>query len=145
MTKPITTTLNAVRPYLKAHWKQLLKHLGKTKTDDEPLRFSTIAEAVGVHTAYRCLDSLSQEHNPLIWKLKDDATDRVLHIFEKKFPGDTRFKEAVQATRDYADGKITKKQFDGVQTSWTEPNDVAKTCWDNQEKTHGELLIQRFG
>jgi hypothetical protein len=45
----ITTTLNAIRKHhpCKEGWEKLLKHLGKTKADDEPLAFVAILDSNG--------------------------------------------------------------------------------------------------
>ncbi len=131
MTVPITTTLNAVCPYLKANWEGrnyfgitkaeyerrleqnweiLRKHLGKTE-GDEQLKFSTIMEAVGLEPAYHCLHALSEEHQSFVLNFEADVAERVLPIFEKQYPDDKRPREAIQAKRDYADGKITKEKL----------------------------------
>ena len=53
------TTLNKIRAYspCQSGWKKLLKHLGKTKADDEPLQFLTILESNGLDDALWCLRS----------------------------------------------------------------------------------------
>ena len=40
-----------------------------------------------------------------------DCAERVLHIYEKKHPDDGRPRKAIQAARDYANGKITKNEL----------------------------------
>ena len=53
------TTLNKIRAYspCQSGWEKLLKHLGKTKADDEPLQFLTILESNGLDDALWCLRS----------------------------------------------------------------------------------------
>lgn len=53
---PITTTLNRIRAHgpCKDGWEKLLKHLGKTKADDEPLPFSVILKSNGIDDALWC-------------------------------------------------------------------------------------------
>ncbi len=194
MTVPITTTLNAVCPCLakvdqytaKPAWDRLLEHLGKTEPDDEPLKFSTILEATGrgqtsrdtdtrVYPAYECLHSLSKEHEPSVLRLMADVAESVLPIFEKQCPDDKRPREAIQATRDYADGKITQDELKekrqaanksgynlgngfASQAAWSAAChnaggvvgcaylvDVDETLAKSKEKARGELLIKRFG
>ena len=52
----ITTTLNRIREHgpCADGWAKLLKHLGKTHADDEPLPFETILESNGLDDALWC-------------------------------------------------------------------------------------------
>lgn len=54
------TTLNKIRNKYpcESGWEQLLKHLGKTKADDEQLSFKTILESNGLDDAIWCLKSV---------------------------------------------------------------------------------------
>ena len=65
----ITTTLNAIRKHsLCANgWTKLLKHLGKTQADDEPLPFVTILDSNGLDDALWCTRA-APEHAK-IWRL----------------------------------------------------------------------------
>ena len=51
------TTLNQIRDCgpCELGWRKLLKHLGKTKSDDEPLSILTILESNGLDDALWCL------------------------------------------------------------------------------------------
>ncbi len=112
MNKPITTTLNAVRECLLPDYLALLlKGLGKTEPDDEPLRFSTIMKATHFYIAYRCLESLPKEHEPSILRLIADKCERIVPLFKKQYPQSILVQHSIQATRNYAEGKITKKQW----------------------------------
>lgn len=60
---PITTTLNDAYKQLGLDWTiQLLKFLGKTKLDDDPLKFSTIADAIGMGGARKALQALYERN-----------------------------------------------------------------------------------
>jgi hypothetical protein len=52
----LTTTLNRIREHhpCTEGWEKLLKHLGKTQADDEPLPYSTIVESNGLMDALWC-------------------------------------------------------------------------------------------
>lgn len=54
------TTLNEIREYGPStqDWQRLLKYLGKTKADDEPLSFKTILDSNGFDTAIWALRSI---------------------------------------------------------------------------------------
>jgi hypothetical protein len=51
----MVTTLNKIRPHhpCASGWAKLLKHLGKTQPDDEPVLFSVIVESNGLDDALR--------------------------------------------------------------------------------------------
>jgi hypothetical protein len=65
----ITTTLNAIREQSPCSygWAKLLKNLGKTQADDEPLPFVTILDSNGLDDALWCTRA-APEHNK-IWRL----------------------------------------------------------------------------
>ena len=104
-----TITLKQIRKHSLCQdgWENLLEHLGKTKADDEPLKFSEILESNGLDDAIWCLRALPKEHDGKIRCLTADFAERVLHIFEEKYPDDKRPREAIQGARDYVEGKIT--------------------------------------
>ena len=55
------TTLNQIRSHRPCSdgWETLLKHLGKTQPDDEPLSFATILESNGFDDALWCLRTVA--------------------------------------------------------------------------------------
>jgi len=65
----ITTTLNAIREESPCAdgWTKLLKNLGKTRADNEPLSFVTILDSNGLDDALWCTRA-APEHNK-IWRL----------------------------------------------------------------------------
>ena len=46
-----------------------------------------------------------------IYRIRADVAEMVLPIWEKQYPDDKRPGEAIQAARDFADGKITKVEL----------------------------------
>jgi hypothetical protein len=56
MSDQLITALNKIRARgpCKSGWKKLLKHLGKTEADDEPLPFSVILDSNGLDDALWC-------------------------------------------------------------------------------------------
>ena len=65
----ITTTLNRIREHdpCKCGWEKLLKYLGKTQADDEPLPFSVIVESNGIQDALWCCRAEPQHSK--VWRL----------------------------------------------------------------------------
>lgn len=51
------TTLNKIRKHFPcaSGWTKLLKHLGKTQADDEPISILTIMNSNGLYDALWCL------------------------------------------------------------------------------------------
>jgi hypothetical protein len=60
-----TTTLKAIRKHdpCKNGWEKLLKHLGKTKADSEPLSLLTILDSNGLDDALWCLRTMPEHDN----------------------------------------------------------------------------------
>ena len=104
-----TVTLKQIRKHSPCQdgWEKLLKHKGKTKADNDPIKFSEILENNGLDDALWCLRALPKEHRSKIRHLAADYAERALPIFEKTYPDDKRPREAIQGVRDYVEGKIT--------------------------------------
>ena len=153
-----TITLKQIRKHSPCQdgWEKLLEHLGKTKADDEPLKFSTILESNGSGDAIWCLRALPEEHSGKIRYLAADFAERVLHIFEEKHPNDKRPREAIQGVRDYVEGKITLDELKVFRRAAADAADAAADAADyaadaaadtrkTEIKAQGELLIKYFG
>jgi hypothetical protein len=99
MTYHSITTLAEIRA---AHpcedgWQKLLKHLGKTKADDEPLSLMTILESNGLDDALWCMRVPSLER--LSRHFQAWCAEQVLHHFEAERPGDTRVRDQIAMLR----------------------------------------------
>lgn len=104
----IYTTLNRIRENNPCHdgWTKLLAYLGKTQADDAPLDLLTILKSNGVADclwAFQCTD----DNESIYRHIAADFAESVLHIYETDYPNDNRPRLAIQAARDYADGKIS--------------------------------------
>ena len=103
------TTLNAIREHhpCKAGWEKLLKHLGKTSADDEPLSLLTVLESNGLGHALWCfcaVDGFEKEKLLLgigfareVERWMPDESKKSLHVFER-----------------YANGLVTQKEFEAA-------------------------------
>lgn len=138
----MTITLNLIRSHspCKDGWDKLLGSLGKTKADDEPLAFSRILESNGLGDALWYLLSISPMHDREIRVLACDYAERVLHVYEEKYPDDIHPRVAIETSRRYAEGKAKKKELDAA----------ARACdaaWaaDAERKAQEELLVKYFG
>ena len=121
----LTTTLNnikACRP-CEDGWTKLLKHLGKTQADDEPLPYETILDSNGLNDALwccRCEPKYDRE-----WRLFAVWCARqVQHLMTDK-----RSIDALDVAERYANGKATDKELkkakDGALDAWRASTGVA--------------------
>lgn len=109
------TTLNAIRKHIthREGWETLLKHLGKTKPDDEPLALLTILDVMGFEEALQCLSSVKgfeKEKRELaityareVEHLMPPRSQKALDVFERYANGsatEVEFKEARRAAAD---------------------------------------------
>jgi len=97
------TTLNAISAASLCHdgWTKLLKHLGKTSADDEPLPLLTVLDSNGLYDALRVLDNT--KCNPRLARhFGAWCAEQVLPIFEANCPNDIRPRNAIAVARNDA-------------------------------------------
>jgi len=66
-----------------------------------------------------------------------DCAEHVLPLFEKEYPNDDRPRLAIQAARDFANGKISKQELDAAgdardaawAAAWAAAGDAAAAAW----------------
>ena len=99
MTYHSITTLAEIRAAgpCEDGWQKLLKHLGKTKADDEPLPLVTILESNGLDDALWCMQVPSLER--LSRHFQAWCAEQVLHHFEAERPDDTRVRDQIAMLR----------------------------------------------
>jgi len=109
----MNTTLNKIREHDPCHsgWTTLLKSLGKTSADDEPLSFKYILNSVGIKDAVWCLRT--QEYKD-ICLFNADIAESTLSIFEKKHPNDDRPRKAIEGIRMFKSGDITAEDLSSL-------------------------------
>ena len=93
------TTLNEIRAAgpCECGWGKLLKSLGKTKADDDPLPLLTILESNGLDDALWCLRVPSLER--LSRHFQAWCAEQVLHLFEAERPNDMRVRDQIAMLR----------------------------------------------
>lgn len=118
------TTLNEIRKHNPCveGWTKLLKHLGKTAADDEPLPILTIMDSNGLDDALWCLQAVTGHEREIrlyaVW-----CARQVQHLMT-----DERSIGALQVAEDFANGVATAEQLDkAVATVWAARWDIA---WD---------------
>jgi len=128
----ITTTLNRIREHgpCADGWQKLLKHIGKTQADDEPLSLLTVLESNGLDDTLWCLRSVP-EHNRLWRHYAVDCAERVAHLMT-----DPRSHESLRVARLYADGLATDEELAAAKAAawdaaWDAARDAAgAAAWD---------------
>ena len=104
----ITTTLNRIRAHgpCADSWAKLLKHLGKTQADDDPLPFATILESNGLDDALWCCRAEPQYAKE--WRLYGVwCVRQVQHLLS-----DQRSLDALDVSERYANGHATDAELE---------------------------------
>ena len=101
------TTLNEIRKHRPCTngWTKLLRHLGKTAADDEPLPLTTILESNGLDDALWCLRAVSGHDREIrlfaVW-----CARQVQHLMT-----DPRSVAALDVAERYAKGEATAQEL----------------------------------
>ena len=102
-----STTLNRIREHTPCAggWAKLLRHLGKTQADDEPVAITTILDSNGLDDALWCLracDGIDREARLYaVW-----CARQVQHLMT-----DPRLLVALDVAERYANGEATDKEL----------------------------------
>ena len=118
-------TLKAIRAESPCHegWTKLLKHLGKTSADDEPLPLLTVLDSNGLDDTLWVLDNTKCDPR-LARHFGAWCAEQVLPIFEAAYPHDMRPRNAIAATRN---DEATPEDRDAARVAaW----DAAGDAWD---------------
>jgi len=106
----VYTTLNKIRSHdpCRDGWAKLLKHLNKTKADDEPLALATVLESNGLDDALWCLracDGIDREARLYaVW-----CARQVQHLMT-----DPRSLAALDVAERHANGEATNAELDAA-------------------------------
>ena len=127
------TTLNEIRKYspCASGWEKLLKHLGKTKADDEDMDLMAVLESNGIQDAIWCLRVFDYKDYCLFLA---DIAESVLDIFEKRYPENKAPRNAVKAIRDFHNGVISRDKLD----------DDAAAAYDAAAAAYAAYAAARF-
>ena len=111
----INTTLTKIRDChpCEDSWVQLLAGLGKTKADDDPLPMTDILRICGLADCLWATRSLP-EHDKTWRLLACDYADNMLHLFEDKYPDDSRPRDCIAVSRRFALGDATSDELEAA-------------------------------
>ena len=137
------TTLNKIKACSPCEegWKQLLKYLGKTKADDEPLRFLTILESNGLDDALWCCRAAPDYDREwglfAVW-----CARQVQHLMT-----DQRSLDALDVAERFANGEATSEELRAAwDAAWAAARDAAwdaawAAAWDAAWAAAGDAAI----
>ena len=109
----IYTTLNKIRAHspCAGGWSKLLRHLGKTQADDEPLAFATILDSNGLDDALWCLRAVDGHEREMrlyaVW-----CARRVQHLMT-----DPRSLAALDVAERRANGQATDAELSAARAA----------------------------
>jgi hypothetical protein len=124
------TTLNKIKEHSPCEngWKKLLTYLKKTEADDEELSLLTILESNGLDDAIWAIKCV-EGHDKEIRLMACDFAESVVHL-----SNDERSVNAIQVSRDYANGLASKEQLNAARVAaWDVSRDAAMAAaaaWD---------------
>ena len=107
------TTLNAIRKHRPCErgWEKLLRSLGKTKPDDEPLSILAVLESNGLDDALWCLRAVEGYDKEIrlyaVW-----CARQVQHLMV-----DPRSLKALDVSEAFANGQATKEELDAARAA----------------------------
>jgi hypothetical protein len=119
--EPWTTTLNAIREHspCASGWAELLKSLGKTKADDEPLLLSVILDSNGLDETLWVLRAVTNHDREIrlysVW-----CARQVQHLMT-----DRRSIDALDVAEQFAKGEVTEEQ---LSDAWSAAESAAKSA-----------------
>ena len=122
------TTLNAIRKHRPCErgWEKLLRSLGKTKPDDEPLSILAVLESNGLDDALWCLRAVEGYDKEIrlyaVW-----CARQVQHLMV-----DPRSLKALDVSEAFANGQATKEELDAAgYAAWAAAWEAAGyAAWD---------------
>jgi hypothetical protein len=115
------TTLNKIRAHgpCANGWKKLLKNLGKTKADDEPLALNAILESSRIEDALWCLCAVDG-HEREMRLFAVECARSVQHLMTDK-----RSLDALDVAERYANGLATQTELTAARAAAWVAQDAA--------------------
>jgi hypothetical protein len=128
----LTTTLNLLKKAgaCRERYAHLVKALGGTSVDhNAPINLLTILELNGTEDCLWALCATEQNCDQVARLMAADFAEAVLPIFERELPNDMRPRQAIQAARDFAVGRIGAAARDAAwDAAWAAARDAARAA-----------------
>ena len=123
----MNTTLNLIRSHGPCvdGWAKLLRHLGKTEADDEPLSLRTILDSNGIDDAIWCLRAVPNcEREARLYAVW--CARQTQHLMT-----DPRSISAIDVAERHANGRATDAELtEASDAAWAAASDAASAARD---------------
>ena len=96
--------------------------------ENNPFPLSEVLEVCGLDDALWCLRIVIEPADREVRLLACDYAERVLSIWEKRFPDDKRPRQAIETSRRFAEGKATRDELVKAEAAAVEAA-VEATAW----------------
>ena len=152
----LTTTLKELHDWgaCKPSYRKAAKALGGIRTYGRttPIKLSQILDICGIDDFFWVLRhaALNQDYERELRLLACDYAERVLSIFESKYPSDHRPRRAIATARRYAIGDASKEELASAKDAawaaawdaWTAAKDVAEAAaWAAAEDARNAIWV----
>ncbi len=109
----LTTTLNRIRNCspCTTGWRKLLDYLGKDFDPDAEINLLTLLDSNDVPDLLWTLRATVQDSRRTASQLAIEFAEQALPVFERRYLNDLRPQQAIQAARDYLDGRISVEEL----------------------------------
>ncbi len=129
-----TTTLNRIRAVgpCRPRWRKLLKSLGKTAADDDPLHLLTVLNSSGLDDTLWVMSNAMPDDR-LERHFSAWCAEQSLHLFEAERPGDRRVRDQIAMLR--RDDATHDERFAAQRAAWDAVHDTValdelNPAWD---------------
>jgi len=85
---------------------------------DTPIPLDKILEVCGLNDTLWTLGIVLEPADREIRLFVCDCVERVLPLFEKKYPDDNRPRQAIETARKFANGQANKVELDAADVAW---------------------------
>jgi len=114
-------TLNQLKKWVDCTegYKKVLNHVGLDYDKDKPINLSVILTSNDIDDTFWCVGNmtLTPDQERDFRFLACGYAERVLPIFEKKYPEDSRPKDCIEVAKRYAVGEATKEDLDAARAA----------------------------
>jgi len=116
-------------------YKKMAKALGGIKAygKDTPIPLDKILEVCGLDDALWSLRITVEDTDRERRLLACDYAERVLPIFEKKYPTDDRPRNAILVARRFANGEATETERAAASAAWDAGDAAWAAAWDARD------------
>ena len=122
MTTYLSTTFELLRASgaCEEGYKKLAKHLGGVRKygSKKEIPASVILESNGIADALwslrAALPDQEKERDRVARLMAADFAESVLHLYEQRFPGDSRPRASINAARSFANGALSREDLDAA-------------------------------